>query len=172
MTKDDFITASIAILRTSVGWHAKIAKLLECDHRRIKEWLDKGETPDWVDHKIAELIQLKGSTPWPRDEWIVGDGVSHDGKLRQYVVHTAPPRFIARVVMCGEDQLPHEHEQPVDIDTGTVYTADGFDPEYTLLLSEIEWIDQPNPGEVTHLLEAASDAIETWYEHRREDDEE
>jgi len=82
-----------------------------------------------------------------------------DGHLVQ---HLQPPRFTARVVYTDPDGLPLDEEIPADVLSGIVYVADGGDPEGDVLLCEIAWIDTPDPGEVTPLLEAASDAFEAW----------
>lgn len=164
MNGDELTTASIAIVRTAVGWHSKIARLLNCDSRRISEWIKANQTPPWVDAKIAQLMELKDSTPWPRDEWIVGYGIGGDGKVRRYVIHTAPPRFIARAVETDEEGLPRTEEEPADVLSGTVYVADGSLDDGDLVLAEIDWIDQPNAGELAHFMESAADALENYDE--------
>ena len=155
MTGDEFAAAAIALLGSAVGWQSAIARRLRVNPRRVREWLARGETPAWVDQAITEQMGGISAAPWPRDEWIIGDGVTADGRAREYIVHTAPPRFVARIVMCGADGAPVREEQPAGASSGVVYWAD---PD--TLLAEIEWIDQPAPGEVTGLLEAAADAIE------------
>ena len=155
MTAADFQTAAIAILRSAIGWQTAIAQRLGIESRTVRRWLVTGETPAWVDGRIAEMMGGLGPAVWPRDEWIIGDGVTHDGRRREYIMHTAAPRFIARIVAVDEDGLPEDTDLPADIVGGTVYQAD---PE--TLLCEIEWIDEVSPGAVTHLLEAAADAIE------------
>ena len=111
-------------------------------------------------HRIADLALAVDDPdphehpagPWPRDEWIIGEG--QDG--REYVVHSAPPRFIARVVMTDEkDGTPLDSEEPADLVGGIVYAADPG-----TVLCEIDWIDEPQPSEITALMEAAAEAIE------------
>ena len=156
MTPDQFTSAAIALVRTAVGWQEKIAKLLECNPKRVRQWMAKGEIPSWVPDKMAALMGLaeKDRLPWPRDEWLVG--WSDDPAPRRYVSHLAPPRFIARVVEIDEDTgEPAPHEHPADVVTGTVYQAD-----VDCVLAEIAWQDEPRQGEVTQLLEAAADAVE------------
>ncbi len=155
MTRDEFAAASIAILRSAVGWQSAIARRLGIDSRTVRRWLAAGEIPAWADAKLAELMGGLAAGPWPRDEWIVGDALGRDGRRREYVVHLAPPRFAARIVACGEDGTPLPDEQPADALSGAVYSAD---PE--TVLCEIDWIDAPDPGEVAQLLEAAADEIE------------
>lgn len=155
MTADEFAAASIALLRTAVGWQSAIARRLGCDSRQVRRWLKEGCPPPWVDEKLAEMMGARDISPWPRDEWMIGDGVTRDGRRREYIVHLVPPRFVARIVSCDEDGTPEPTEQPADVLAGTVYVADPF-----TVLCEIEWFDEVSPGEVTHLLEAAADAID------------
>ena len=156
MTRAEFAAASIALLRSSVGWKTAIAKRLDIEPRTVYRWLQAGETADWVDGRLAELMGGLGAAPWPRDEWVIGDGVTADGRAREYIIHTVAPRFIARIVAVDDDGAPEDGEVPADIVAGVVYQAN---PE--TLLCEIEWIDEVDPGSVTHLLEAAADAKET-----------
>lgn len=147
MTRDEFTRTAIALLRSAVGWQSAIARRLEVDSRTVRRWLAHG-IPDWAAARLAELI---GSTDiaasWPRDEWIVGQGPD---LRREYIVHTMPPRFIARVA--GED------DTDADEISGIVY-ASGEDT-----LCEILWLDEPDPGAVTALLEAACDALDAQAE--------
>ncbi len=155
MNTDDFTAASIAILRSAVGWQTAIARRLGIEARTVRRWVQAGETPPWVDQQLADMMGGVGASPWPRDEWIIGDGVTGDGRRREYIMHVAPPRFVARIVAVNENDAPEDSDLPADIVSGTVFQAD---PE--TLLCEIDWIDAPDPGGVTQLLEAAADAIE------------
>lgn len=155
MTAEEFTQAAISILGTAMGWQSAIARRLGIDSRHVRRWLKEGSTPDWVDEKMACLMGTRDISPWPRDEWVIGDAVTLDGRRREYIVHLMPPRFVARIVACDEDGHPEQEEQPADVLSGTVYSADPF-----TLLCEIEWFDQAKPGEITQLLEAAADAIE------------
>ena len=139
-----------------VGWQSAIARKLrsrggvnEVNNRTVRRWLASGHVPDWVEAQLVEMMGGTSPTPWPRDEWILGDG--QDG--REYIVHAAPPRFVARVVMVDEATgLPAPAEEPADVAGGIVYVVD----EGTVLC-EIEWIDEVDPGQVTPLIEAAAD---------------
>jgi len=156
MDAQKFTATSIAILRTAVGWQSEIARRLDVESRTVRRWLKQGSTPDWVDDKLAEMIGATDISPWPRDEWLIGDGISPDGTARrEYIMHMQPPRFIARVVSCDDDGEPETSEEPVDAVSGTVYQAS----EETILC-EIEWIDTVAPGEHVMWLEAASDALD------------
>lgn len=152
MNKQEFESTSIAILRTAVGWQTKIAKLLEVDARTVRRWVKDGCTPEWVDAKIAEILgEIEVETVWPRDEWCLGDGA--DG--REYLIHMVQPRFIARVVECDDGGAPIPDELPADVTSGVVYDSGSY------CLCELAWIDKPREGEVTALMEAACDFIET-----------
>ncbi len=156
MTREQFQAAAIALLRSAVGWQTAIAARLGIESRTVRRWV-AGTTPipEWADTRMAELMGARQSAgPWPRDEWVVGDGVSQDGRRREYVIHLAPPRFAARVVALDVNGLPEPDEGPADALSGVVYSSAGY------LLCEIDWIDQPDPGQVTHLLEAAADAVD------------
>ncbi|MDE2232515.1 MAG: hypothetical protein KGJ90_00085 [Patescibacteria group bacterium] len=56
MTADEFTAASIALLRTVVGWQSAIARRLKVDSRDIRRWIEDGKTPDWVDGKLVEMM--------------------------------------------------------------------------------------------------------------------
>jgi hypothetical protein len=160
MTADKFTAAAIALLRTTVGWQSAIARRLNVDSRNVRRWIQDGKTPDWVDGKLAEMMGAAEIRPWPRDEWVLGDGVTADGHRREYIVHLAAPRFVARVVMCDDEGLPMPDEEPANVVSGTVYVADASDFDRQTILCEIEWIDEVSPGQITQLLEAAADAID------------
>lgn len=164
MRAADFERAALAVVGTAVGWQTKIARALDVNPRTVRYWLKAAETPAWVDDALAELMGGLERGPWPRDEWIVGDVPAVDGGWRSYVVHTAPPRFVARLVDTGEDGEPADHEPAADIVSGTVYRAD-----VDRLICEVEWIDTPKAGEVTALMEAAADAAEAVDERAASD---
>lgn len=161
MNAAEFQTAACAILGTVVGWQSKIARRLpsrDGEHvsvRQVQRWIAADRVPEWAE---AELMRLMGGTersPFPRDEWMVGDGVTGDGRRREYIVHLQEPRFVARVVAVDYDGLPEPAEEPADVMTGITYQAN----EETILC-EIEWWDQPKAGQITSLLEAAADALD------------
>lgn len=155
MTPEEFRQASIALLRTSVGWQSGVARHLNIDSRTVRRWLADGDVPGWVDGRMRELMGGTSAAAWPRDEWVIGDGVSSDGHRREYIVHTVTPMFIARIVECDPlSGLPEPDEEPVDVLSETVFSFDDT------VLCEFAWLDQPNPGEITQLLEAAADAID------------
>lgn len=152
MTADEFTAAAIAILRTSVGWQTKIAERLGVNRRTVVRWLAAGETPPNIDEQLAKMMGARDIAPWPRDEWIIGDALGGDGQRREYIVHTAAPRFVARIVACDDDGVPDEAEEPAHTLDG--YTSAGY------VICEIDWIDKPRPGEITQLMEAACDEID------------
>jgi hypothetical protein len=169
MTSEEFTAASIALLRTAIGWESAIGRRLGVNSRAVRRWLKDGVTPPWVDDKLADLMGSREISPWPRDEWVLGDGVSADGHRREYIVHLATPRFVARVVMCDDDGLPMPDEEPADVLSGTVYVADASDFDNQTILCEIEWIDEVSPGQITQLLEAAADAIDEMSDRAERD---
>jgi hypothetical protein len=160
MTSEEFTAAAIAMLRTAVGWQTAIGRRLNVDSRTVRRWLKDGKTPPWVDDKLGKMMGVREISPWPRDEWVIGDGVTADGHRRQYIVHLVPPRFVARVVECNDEGLPMAEEEPAEVLSGTVYLADASDADSQTILCEIEWIDEVSPGQVTRLLEAAADTID------------
>ncbi len=155
MTPSQFTAFSIALLRSAVGWQSAIARRLGIESRTVRRWLHDGEIPAWAADRMAELIGLADAAgPWPRDEWIIGDGPPNgDGHRREFIIHTVPPRFIARVVAVDDAGEIMPNETPADVITGVVFSSDSF------LLCEIDWLDRPDPGAVTLLLESAADAI-------------
>ena len=155
MDAQKFTATAIALLRSSIGWQSAIGRRLDVDSRTVRRWLKNNETPAWVDEKLAQMTGAREISPWPRDEWVIGDAVTADGHHREYIIHMAPPRFSARIVACEPDGLPENEELPADITSGVVYSID----EETVLC-EIDWIDEPQPGEIHQLMEAAADAIE------------
>lgn len=157
MTIDDFTSTSIALLRTAVGWQTRIAERLGVDSRTVRRWLHAREVPPWAAKKLAELVGAADlASPFPRDEWMAGGAVGEDGRIRDYVVHLQPPRFVARVVTTDDEGLPYPDDEPADVVSGVRYVALG-DDEGDILLCELAWIDEPDPGEIVHWMEAASD---------------
>lgn len=155
MTRDEFQSTAIAILRSAVGWQSAIARRLGVEPRTVRRWLASGEFPPDIDDRLGALIGAADINPWPRDEWVIGDTLGGDGQRREYIVHLQPPRFVARIVALDDDGEPEADEMPADIVSGTVYQAD---PE--TVLCEIDWIDDVPPGERVKWLDAAADAIE------------
>lgn len=154
MTVEQFQATAIALLRSAVGWQTAIAARLGIDARTVRRWLASGAIPEWVDGKFAELTGAADIAPWPRDEWLIGDALERDGRRREYIAHILPPRFVARVVMCDDAGDPAPEERPVDIVSGTVYSAGDA------VLCEIDWIEPVAPGEHVKWLEAAADALD------------
>ncbi len=154
MTPAEFQSSSIALLRSAVGWQSAIARKLGIDSRTVRRWLADEAIPAWVGGRFAEWIGAGEISPWPRDEWLIGDALGGDGRRREYVAHLQPPRFVARIIKCDDDGLPEADELPADILTGPVYSSEDY------VLAEIAWIDEVSPGEIVKWLEAAADAVE------------
>lgn len=155
MTRDEFAATAIAILRSAVGWQSAIARRLGVEPRTVRRWLASADFPPDIETRMGGLIGAGDISPWPRDEWLVGDAVGEDGHRREYVMHLHPPRFVARVVAIDPDGDPETDEQPADVVSGTVYQAD-----QETVLCEIDWIDDVSPGERVKWLDAAADAVE------------
>lgn len=154
MESEKFASTSIALLRSAVGWQTAIARRLDVEPRTVRRWLTAGETPPWVDQKLAEMMGATDMVPWPRDEWMIGDAVGEDGRRREYIMHLQPPRFVARIVQCDDGGQPVKSEYPADVLSGIVYSSDDA------VLCEIDWIEPVAPGEHVKWLEAACDALE------------
>lgn len=108
----------------------------------------------------GDILRLFGAADradreWPRDEWIVGEGPPP--ARREYVIHTAAPRFVARVVAIDElTDRPEPDEEPM-APGGVEYQA-GPDS----LICEIDWID-PAPAEpnaLARLMDRAADQLD------------
>lgn len=154
MTVEEFQAAAIAVLRTSVGWQSKIAAKLGVSARTVRRWIATGEIPGGIAAQMVEMVGGVDPSPFPRDEWLIGEASGGDGKTRAYVYHMQAPRFIARIVALDDGGAPEEGERPFDAISGVVYVSDGY------CLCEIDWIDRPSPGEIAGLLEAACDAVD------------
>lgn len=161
MNANDFEAAAIAIIGTAVGWQSKIARKLpsrdgkHVSVRQVQRWIAADRLPEWAE---AELVRLMGGTersPFPRDEWMIGDGITSDGRRREYIVHLQEPRFVARVVEIDDEGHPLPEHEPADVHSGITYQAN----EATVFC-EIEWWDQPQAGQITMLMEAATDALD------------
>lgn len=155
MTRDEFQAAAIAILGSTIGWQSRIGRALGVSARQVRRWVEADATPAWADEKLVALMGGIGKSPFPRDEWVIGDAVTKDGRRREYIVHLVHPRFSARIVETDDDgDLLPEHE-PADILSGIVYSADP-----NTLICEVDWIDEPKAGEVPALMEAAATALD------------
>jgi len=162
-TPEEFTSFCVALLGTTYGWQRAIAKRLGVTDRSIRRWARTGGggPPPNVVAELTEMARIVAGRRmgFPcRDEWIVGDGpAGPGGRRREYIVHTTPPRFIARAVIIDEvDGTPEPVEAPVDDEAGVVYRVAA-----NLELCEIEWIDPvPRAPEITALMEAAGDAID------------
>ena len=154
MTPNDFTSTAIAILRTAVGWQTAIANRLNVDSRTVRRWLKAGEIPDWVEEKLKAMIGADDNVGWPRDEWVLGNIRTENGKRREYIVHLQYPRFAARIVTCDEDGEVGEKDRPADLLSGVVYQISS--EEY---FCEIDWINPVKLGETVKWLEAAAEAV-------------
>lgn len=161
MNATEFETAAVAIIGTAIGWQSKIARRIpsrdgkHVSVRQVQRWIAADRVPEWAEKELLRLMGGAERSPFPRDEWVVGDAVTGDGRRREYIIHLQEPRFCARVVEIDDDGLPLPEHEPADVTAGITYQA--FEGT---LLCEIEWWDQPKAGQVTMLMEAAADALD------------
>ena len=146
MAPKKFQATACAYLGSALNWEKRIADVLGVSKRAVRRWMDGAEIPEGIVERLGDLIQLRELTPWPRDEWLIGD--TPDGY--EMIAHLQPPRFVARVVA-----LDDPNERAFDDTTGVVYRVD---PK--TIICEIAWIDEPHENEITQLMEAAANAIE------------
>lgn len=154
MTPSEFRAFGLAAYGGAEGWQTALAARLGVQVRTVRRWASgQSRIPPGV---VAELTAQTGGGGWPRDEWIVGEGMPDaDGHRREYIVHATAPRFIARSVEV-DDGGPVPAEQPTDFN-GVVYAAaDDTD------LCEIVWIDPPplDQDELRSLLARAAQALD------------
>jgi|GEM_PF-1883685 len=64
MNINQFKSQAIAILRSSMGWQSRMARLLDVNDRTVPRWLREEKIPEWVDKKLAEIIGLNEISPW------------------------------------------------------------------------------------------------------------
>ncbi len=157
MTAPEFRALAVAIYGKNNPWRLPLAARLGVSPRTIRRWASgKSRIPV----RIVQALRAITPTPdWPRDEWICGEGLPVTANhRREYVVHTAPPRFIARAVALENDDNPTNDEEPADNLSGIVYSAS---PDTDLC--EIVWLDPPPPttDEITAPLRAAAKALLT-----------
>lgn len=145
MTAAEFRAIGIALFNEAEGWHSALARKLDISSQTIRRWAKDGPP----DHAVVLIYEVLGLFPpnkdYPRDEWIVGDGVESD---REYIIHLVPPRFSARVVLVESDGTPSPEEGEANTFSGVSFSG----PDYTLC--EIIWFD-PAPksdADLQHLL--------------------
>lgn len=161
MNRDELQTAAIALLRSAVSWQSGLARLLKIEVRTVRRWVSENATPEWVEAEIGKLMGAQDALPYPRDEWLIGEAVTADGRNREYIVHLAPPRFAARIVVTDPYGIPIPSEMPADTMNGTVYQIDD-----ETILCEVAFFDDVTPAEITQLMEAACNAIDQEAENR------
>ena len=158
-TGPEFTAFAVALLGTAHGWQSAIARELNVNSRTVRRWAKDGP-PDKIRDQLLKIAGVEDDSglAFPRDEWIIGDGPEvKSNTRREYIIHTRPPRFIARIVaMDILTEEPEPDEEPADTLTGVVY-RNGDET----LLCEIQWIDRPpTTTQLTTLLEAACDFID------------
>lgn len=126
-------------------WQTALARDLGVRDHRVRQWLKGQPVPAGIWADLARLETERRS--WPRDEWLIaGDAEG----LREYIVHTRAPRFIARLATDEED---------ADRITDNTYACRGGE-----VLCEIVWLD-PMPmsePELLDLFQRAETAIDIY----------
>ena len=147
-----------ALILASGLTNSEFARRLGLAPRSMRRMLS-GETPilPRTEAAICRMLGVgdEGQEAGPRDEWIVGEGPP-PGR-REYLIHTAAPRFIARVVaMDALTEQPEPDEEPADTMTGVTYAAGDS------LICEITWIDPPpsDPTALLTLIDRAADQLD------------
>lgn len=105
-TATEFPSFGRALQGGAYGWLTSLVRRQGVSNRTVRRWA--GE------HTPADLVC---------NEWILGEVAA--GKGREYLIHTRPPRFLARMVNRG-----------ADIQSSEVYE---FPPDH--LLCEFQWLD-------------------------------
>jgi hypothetical protein len=126
------------------NWQSPLARAIGITVRHMGR-LASGKTPI-SEGKATDIRNALGApdmptAPWPRDEWIIGDGPPDPdtGYRREYITHTHYPRFTARIVVVDDNGLPDPHEEPADVLGGVTFSVDSY------VLCEIQWRDPPPP---------------------------
>lgn len=107
-------------------------------------------------------MAMAGNAP----EWMMGSEALEDND-REWIIHTATPRFIARIVIVGDDGLPlTDDDRTADVVTGLTFSFMGD----SHILCEFDWIDPPpaDPDDVMRLLLAAATALEIYTQDSEE----
>lgn len=158
MTPAELSAASFAIVRTHVGWQAKIARELGVQPRSVRRWMSEdAPIPDEIAERLHSMRrEAEEKISFPRGEWLVG----YDDESRRMIAHLQHPRFTCRVIMCEPDGSVAEEDEPANILSGVTYVDADPAGECDVILCEVAWIDDPDPGEVTHLMRAAYEAFE------------
>lgn len=160
MNNDEFETLAIKVLGSPLGWQSKIARVLDVNDRTVRRWLATKQIPSFVNDKLVLLLQINNNSPYPRDEWVIGDNdkLSKDKKPREYIIHVQYPRFIARITSGFHDDddgfIVDKTEMPCDLNN-TVYVVDD-----ETVLCEINWFDIVDASEAAKWLDEATNQIQ------------
>lgn len=146
-----------ALILASGLSNSEFARRVPISYRNLTRML--AGTAPILPRTAASISRMFGAgeaapSEWPRDEWIVGEGPPPD--RREYLIHTAPPRFIARVVALDViTDEPEPDEDPVGL-AGVVY--DSGDSR----LCKFVWIDPAptDPTALTRLVDRAADQLD------------
>jgi len=127
-------------------WQAAMARDLGVSDRRLRQWLSGDPIPPGIWRDLERIEAGRGR--WPTDEWIVGTDAEG---LREYIIHTRAPRFVARVAIDGDGS--------VDLISGVTYACRAGE-----LICEVAWMDTPptSEPEVLDLFQRAEAVIDTY----------
>lgn len=143
MTREEFISNSVAITGSALGWQGEIARRLGVDPNTIRKAAKHGPS----DNLSRALLGLIGEpvAAAVQARWICGDG--DDG--REYLIHNRYPRFSCLVIAEGDDyDLDADESGVFQVNPGT-------------WLANFHWIDKRSDG-LALLVEQAADALEQF----------
>lgn len=151
MTYDELEERAANAFGAMAGLQGRLAKLFDVRPRAIRRWAEMNEIPDWAVEKFTNFEAAHESVKRGRDEWIIGNGFDDEGYNREYIFHTAEPRFYGRVVLVDGDGNPVSDEGETDILAGHTFKFSD-----THWLCEVIWIDEPDDVEaILAVFEAA-----------------
>lgn len=144
MTPEEFRATGTAIF--GERWQTAMARWLGLsDARSVRRWAS-GASP--VPPQVEQSLRERMSCPEPfplHDAWIFGEGADHGC---EYVVHTQPPRFIARIY--PESELVQ----------GRAWACSSGEQ-----IAEFAWIDKaPDGNSFRQLMQACEAALDSYSE--------
>lgn len=130
---------AICIARFGEGWQSKLARHLGVNPRTVRRWASgEIEVPPAAQAALGAAPHIAKDYP---DEWLIAADPNED---REYMIHLAPPRFVARI---GDG----------DASRGLVLSLREED------LFDFTWVDpQPGEEELQRLVKAAQKTIDMY----------
>lgn len=137
MTASELKAVGIALF--GEGWQSKLARTLGVAPRTVRRWAaGTVPIPGTIDLALGAKSRIAPDYP---DEWLVAADPDEE---REYIIHLAPPRFIARLGDGGAR-------------SGLVMSLSEGD------LFDFSWIDpQPGEEELRRLLKGAQRAVDIY----------